>query len=38
MKHETPQALVLRDGRAVFPQNHPQIRTADLRDAARRAT
>lgn len=37
VRHETPQALILRDGRAVFHQSHGAIRTAALRDAARRA-
>ena len=37
VRHETPQALVLRDGAAVFVQNHSRIHTEDLRQAAREA-
>ncbi|MFN3596674.1 MAG: bacillithiol system redox-active protein YtxJ [Rubricoccaceae bacterium] len=37
VKHETPQALILRRGKAVAVFNHREITTAGLREAARAA-
>jgi bacillithiol system protein YtxJ len=37
VRHETPQAIVLKDGRPVLVQNHGRIRPDDLLDAARTA-
>lgn len=37
VRHETPQALIIRDGQVVFHQNHYAISTADLRAAAHEA-
>ena len=37
VRHETPQALILKDGTAAFVQNHHRIKTAELREAARDA-
>lgn len=37
VKHESPQALILRRGEAVAVFNHREITTSVLRDAARRA-
>ena len=37
VRHETPQAMILRDGRPVLVQSHGRIRTDDLLDAARTA-
>ena len=34
VKHETPQAILIRDGEAVDVKNHGSIRLADLREAA----
>lgn len=38
VRHETPQAIILKDGRPVLVQSHGRIRTDDLLDAARQAT
>ena len=35
VKHETPQALLIRHGKAEVVMNHHRIKTADLREAAR---
>ena len=37
VRHETPQAIVLKDGRPVLVQSHGHIRPDDLRAAARTA-
>ena len=37
IRHETPQAVIIRNGDAVFHQNHYAINTAALRHAAREA-
>ena len=34
VQHETPQAIILKDGEPVFVQNHHRINTAELREAA----
>ena len=37
VQHETPQAIILKDGQPVFVQNHHRIKTAELREAAQEA-
>ena len=37
VRHESPQALILYEGTAVFHQNHGRIRATDLYHAAQRA-
>ena len=34
VQHETPQAILIKDGEAVHVKNHYDIQTADLREAA----
>ncbi|HLA63490.1 MAG TPA: bacillithiol system redox-active protein YtxJ [Rhodothermales bacterium] len=38
IRHESPQAIILKDGAAVLVQNHGRIRADDLRRAAHEAT
>jgi len=33
IRHESPQALIIRDGKCVFSQTHSQIRLSDLLQA-----
>ncbi|MEM1057525.1 MAG: bacillithiol system redox-active protein YtxJ [Bacteroidota bacterium] len=37
VKHETPQAIILKDGEAASVFNHHRIQTGDLREASREA-